>query len=281
MKKAYLEANAISRAVENEISGEALREKLQSKGYLAVIGFHTIYELAKIFLNAEKTEIGKSLFIVVKNLGAMYSEESKEILRQEYKNCINKEFIKPFISDGKLTYTNSEIDKLACGVFDSRARVFIQNREHSFRSDHIIMSANNIRAFKENPPQDRLCTFEDVTSYYRDSFPMLVKKILNDVPTESVAHQIAGTLDSYPAIRSAVMANMYLVFVESVQKVVPATDKVDDHRHLIEASYCDVFITQEKQLLNNVQKINPELRAISWSDLVGLTYTAADIPKAD
>ncbi len=59
MKKAYLEANAISRAVENEISGEALRDKLQSKGYLAVIGFHTIYELAKTFLNAEKTEIGK------------------------------------------------------------------------------------------------------------------------------------------------------------------------------------------------------------------------------
>jgi len=33
MKKAYLEANPISRAVENEISGEALCDKLQSKGH--------------------------------------------------------------------------------------------------------------------------------------------------------------------------------------------------------------------------------------------------------
>lgn len=267
MKRAYLEANAISRAVENKISGEDLRDKLQSKGYLAVVGFHTIYELAKTFMNVEKTEIGKSLFTVVKKLGATYSEEPKETLRQEYQNCINKEVVKPFITDGKLTDTESEIDKLSRGIFDSRAKIFIQNREHSFRSDHVTISANNIQIFKENTPQRRLRNFEDVILYYRDSFPLLVKTILNDMPTESVAHKIAENLDSYPAIRSAVRANMYLFFIQLVSKVVPATDKVDDHRHLIEASYCDVFVTQEKQLLNNVQKINPKLKAISWSEI--------------
>ena len=63
------------------------------------------------------------------------------------------------------------------------------------------------------------------------------------------------------------MANMYLFFVQMTRKVVPATDKVDDHRHVIEASYCDAFITNDNQLLSNLGKINSHLEAISWRAL--------------
>lgn len=70
------------------------------------------------------------------------------------------------------------------------------------------------------------------------------------------------------------MANYYTLFVAVVHKNTPATDKIDDHRHVIDASYCDVFVTEDKQWLSNIRKINPGLKPIKWSTLgknVGLS----------
>ena len=101
MKKAYLEANIISRAQEIRISGPKLREILGSNGYAPVIGFHTIYELAKTFLNDEKIDVAKNLFEILKGLQPDYSEESKVILFQEYRNYLNGTEIKPFAENEK------------------------------------------------------------------------------------------------------------------------------------------------------------------------------------
>ena len=58
-----------------------------------------------------------------------------------------------------------------------------------------------------------------------------------------------------------------MIFIAVVHKDVPATDKVDDHRHIIEASYCDVFVTEEKQLLANVPRINSRIKPINGQQL--------------
>ena len=104
-------------------------------------------------------------------------------------------------------------------------------------------------------------------SYYETDLHSLIAQIFHNELTEDAAQGITKNIDNYPAIRSALRANVYLFFIQLVQRVVPATDKVDDHRHVIEASYCNVFFTKDRQLLSNVTKINPDLKPMSWDDI--------------
>ncbi len=264
MKRAYLETNAISRATDESISGAQLRDILGARGSVPAIGFHTIYELAKTFLNDRKVEVARALFQIIVDLEPEYCEESYEILYQELNHCFAQKPISPFLVDDKKSDTISEIAKLARGDFDERARKFIKNRERRFRADHPQISQNNVEAFAENPPQNRVRTFKEFTANYADGRPEVVVQIFGGKLSLERAAAVIASIERYPAIRAAVLANMYLFFVQMVQKVTPATDKVDDHRHVIEASYCDTFITNDNQLLNILEEINPSLEPISW-----------------
>lgn len=267
MKRAYLETNAISRAADESISGQQLRHILRSRGFTPVIGFHTIYELTKTFLNERKGEIAKTLFQIVADLDAEYCEEPHNILYQEFSHCFEMKPIKPFLYGYKKTDTLSEVRKLAGGVFDDYARKFIEEREKRFRIDHQQISQNNIQVFSEDQLTKGLRTFEEVLGFYKNDTPSIIAQIFGSKATQEQARAVSKLLEHYPGIRAAVRANMYLIYVQVVHKVVPATDKVDDHRHVIEASYCGAFITSDAQLLKNLEKINPCLEPVPWQKL--------------
>jgi hypothetical protein len=267
MKRAYLEANAISRAAEESLSGKQLRDILGRNGLVPAIGFHTIYELARTFLNDKKIEVARTLFQIVADLESEYCEESYEILCQELNHCLRQTQIKPFLDGGKQSDTVTEVAKFARGIFDDRARSFIESREKRFRADHPQISQNNIRAFAKDPPKNKVRTLEEFTAYYKNGQLEVVVQIFGGKLTLEQAEAVIASIERYPAMRAALMANMYLFFVQMTQKVPPATDKVDDHRHVIEASYCDAFITNDNQLLNNLGKINPRLKPVSWGAL--------------
>lgn len=253
MKRAYLETNAISRAADESISGKQLRHILGTQGFVPAIGFHTIYELAKTFLNDGKVDVARTVFQIVADLDPVYCEESYEILCQEVNHCFAQKLIRPFLDGDKKSDTISEVEKLASGIFDERARSFIEGRERRFRADHPQISKNNIRMFSEHPPQNRVRTFEDFTAYFSNGQSEVVVQIFKGKLSLEQAAAVIASIELYPAISAAVLANMYLFFVQMVQKVTPATDKVDDHRHVIEASYCDAFITNDNQLLKNLE----------------------------
>jgi len=132
---------------------------------------------------------------------------------------------------------------------------------------HANLGQNNIDLFQKEKPKVQLKTFEDVVSYYNDGIPQIVKQILFGNAYASRSQEISRNLDRLPALKSTVMSNLYTIFIAVVHGEIPNTDKIDDHRHLIEASYCDVFVTEEKQLVKNVRRINPLLVAKKWSDI--------------
>lgn len=49
---------------------------------------------------------------------------------------------------------------------------------------------------------------------------------------------------------------------------MPGRDKLDDYRHVIEASYCDVFVTNDGQLGRTVPRINSDLSVVLWNELL-------------
>lgn len=267
MRKGYLETNAICRAQESNISGTELRQLLDQRGLVPVVGLHSIYELARTFLNENKTDIGIELFTIINELSPEFSNQPGTLMYQEVNNCLNNDEIRSLLNGEEKQLTIEEIRKLSIGNFDGKARTFIEERDKSFQIDHVEISEHNIDLFKKNPPSERVRTFEDVFAYYENDLPSLIVKIFNDELSEEIALAIIEQIDTYRTIRSNLRSQIYLMYVQLVQKVVPASDKVDDHRHVIEAAYCDAFITGDYKLINNANKINPNLEIIEWNSL--------------
>ena len=46
-------------------------------------------------------------------------------------------------------------------------------------------------------------------------------------------------------------------------------DRIDDNRHLIEASYCDTFVSNDRVQLDRAEWINPSLELSSADEIVG------------
>jgi hypothetical protein len=57
------------------------------------------------------------------------------------------------------------------------------------------------------------------------------------------------------------------MFVWITQSVVPGPDKLDDPRHVLEASYCDAIVIEDQQFRRNANLINPDLKVIRLADL--------------
>jgi len=268
VKKAYLETNAICRAQESNLSGVDLRRVLEDKGFVPIIGLHVIYELARTFLKIENTDTAIQLFTVIKELEPEISIQPGILMYQEANNCLTGREITPFLSGEEKQTAVDEVLKLSAGNFDDRAKNFIKERDTNYQQDHVEVAKKNIELFKISPPEERLRTFEDIFEFYKNDLSTLLANIFKGKLTNSQALSIIGKINKYPVISARLRAELYLVYVYLVHKAVPANDKVDDHRHLIEAAYCDAFITNDRQIINNSNKISLHLKVVKWDALI-------------
>ena len=268
MRKAYLETNAICRAEDYGISGCDLRLRLEHNGLTPVVGLHVIYELARTFLNPKNTDTAIRLFRIVEELSPEYSEQPGALITQEVDRCLNNSDIAPFLDGADFNAAVDEVQKLSTGNFDDKARGFIEGRDSNFQREHEIIAKINIEEFRRNFLIMRIRTFEDVLSYYENDFSTLLIKIFNGKLSRAEALNILDVIDTLHTIQSRLRSEIYLLFIALVHGAVPNTDKVDDHRHIIEAAYCDVFITGDSQLINNANKINPNIEIMELNSLL-------------
>lgn len=265
MKKAFLETNAICRFFDANTSGIEVRAILESCGYQPVIGLHVIYELSRTYLSGNSDEKAKTMFGILKDLNPIVAETPAAIIMAECNNCFSNFKFNSFLYGAREAETRAEILKLSEGDFDENARHFVVSRDKSFKVDNAKIGKRNVEIFLNDPPQKRLRSFDDILDYYTPMIPVLIEQLLPI--NNSEASELAARIDNYPMLKSVVMANPYMVFIAIAHKVTPAPDKTDDHRHVIEASYCDSFITEEKQLLSNIRYINSNLNPIKWSEI--------------
>lgn len=270
MQKAFLEANAINHFLEEKISGKEARAILSCHGYSPVIGLHVVYELAQTFLSGKSDDTARKLFEVVRDLDPEISEKTEVVLKREYTKYLHGTEVVCFLCGDREADARQEIIRLSNGIFDDNARNFIATRRECFKRDHPATGQANVNLFRDEPPNEKLRSFEDVCKYYENGIPELIEQILKGIASPIQALDMADKLNNFPLLKSVVMANLYLIFIAIVHKNTPATDKVDDHRHIIEASYCDVFVTEEKQLLSNAGKINSSLRPMKWSTMASM-----------
>lgn len=170
----------------------------------------------------------------------------------------------------RLKDTYNEIGKLSNGVFDSHACDFISSRQKSFDSDHQIICDIN-KKLDDTPSTKQTRTFDGYLNFHSQSFSKVIELIFNNSISSKEALYLADNMESLPVLRSCVRANFYLCFLLFTNPNNPKKDKVDDHRHVLEASHCDVFITEDKQLLKSTNGINPDVIPLKWSSIFSIS----------
>lgn len=268
MKRAYLETNVINKALQEGFTGLDLKNLLHDNDYTPCFGIHGIYELARTFLDESGFERGKILFNILNELDPSYQPTIQNIIDQEVIKLRTGAAVLPFLDNINIAATKQEVDKLSRGNFDAQARQFIIAREDSISKNFKFDYRKYIKMLEQNETVDNPRTFEQVLEKMQPHIPKLIFEMLRRRVSILEAKEMHIKLDYFPAIRTLALSNAYLTAICIMHMTAPSKDKIDDYRHLVEASYCDVFITGDDQLYKTVPRINHVIENLKWDNLI-------------
>ena len=268
MKKAFLETSAIDHAYRAGMDAPHLSSLLSGLESSPALGMHVIYELARIFLGGENLKTGCCIFQLLNELDLSFQPPTDQLLRQELISLRTNAAVLPFMNTVNQASARTEIAQLASGNLTDEARSFIETLEadaargHPQWADSVV---SQVRALRRSDPTavPRLKSLDDTVSYFegqRDALPKLVQEVFRlqgDLLSRSESAEFVARLDSFPAVRSMVRAQCYLTLICVRDGHAPSFNNVGDYRHVIDASYCEVFLTSDKGLTSVALLLNP------------------------
>ena len=279
LRKANLETSAINQAEAASVTGGVLADTLKTMGYRPVIGLHTIYELGRAFLNRPHDEKARRRFCILRDLEPSFVPLVADLLHQEILKLRTGAAVLPFLNHLDHISTQQEINQMANGTISPKGEKFIRDREQAMQRDLPVQSQAYLRHVAEvkagNPAIQRMRTFEQVLSYFSGDLAGLIREVLKNTVSQTEADELAARLDSFPALRSVVRANVYRCFIHIAHEQPAGKDKISDPRQVIDASYSDALVTNDRQLARLAQQINPDLTVLLWKSLVTTKAGAA------
>lgn len=163
-----------------------------------------------------------------------------------------------------------QVLEMAAGRLEPEGARFIANREANIDRDlpqYVANQLDQVRKVLDSGVQ-RPKTFDEVLAMLDAQVPQMLRQQLGGRVTLLEARELHARLDVFPALRSTVRADLHLWLIPLMHGVGGGRDKSDDYRHVIEASYADVFITGDEQLARTVPRLNPALQIVTWHELV-------------
>jgi hypothetical protein len=275
MIPAFIETSAINYCKDNNISGKKLNTILQANNYLPVVGNYITYELARTFKQYPQT--ARELFYILKDLNPQFGHRHDELDEMEFKKLKTNDYnINPLIeSPYLLNELSIRIEKFSKGIFDPQLHEFIDVRQRYLenyrkelwtpisipngkKSGRITTNIINDIANKNIPA---IKSFMHI--YATRCFPNLNINLSD--------HDINDILNTkkYLALRTGIRDQIYLDLHTENYKVTPSEHKFTDGIQVIEASYFPVFISYDKNLVEEYCKIlNPDIQPINIKDLI-------------
>lgn len=274
MRRAYLETSVINHAVDDLCEPADVRAGCAAAGLIPVVGLHVIYELARTFLSGDSHDRARRLFTFLQILDPSYGPGSSDLLVSEVVRLRTNAAVLPFLSHEDQAATRSEVARLANGTFDDSAKRFIRQKELERRQVEPASMRGYIshvqRVRGTNPATVAgIRTEDDLLSRLKPKMPAMICEILKQSVSVSLTEgrEFLLRLNDFPALRAAVYANLALMLTCIEQNVPPRVDKLDDYRHVIEAAYCDVLVTDDGQLTVKAKAIRPSLEVIGFADV--------------
>ncbi len=269
VSKAYLEPNAINWSRRSGWTGAELRSRLESRGIEPHFGIHGIYELARGFLSDEHKTVAAEHFQILADLEPVFDPTPEMLFAKELDHLRTGASVIPILDELNRTSAKQQVALMAGGRLEDKGSQFIRHREADIRHDHpryIAKQLEQVRALVASRA-GRPTTFDDALDLFDSEVPEIIRQLLGYQVTASEAVELHSRLDQFPAIRSTVRANLYMWAAPLVSGSGVSTDKNDDYRHVIEASYANVFVTGDIQLARTVPRLHPELQVLAWSTI--------------
>jgi len=245
---------------------------LKSNGLHGVVSQHTTYELARTFLNPKNTEIGKELFLIIKELEPIFTCETQTLLKREISKLKNESSsgMSYLIESIYVSPLNEAMDEMCKGELTQKYTSFISGMEKAFDRD--------------NEMWDGIIKKRDKQEFKQKSFQQYKTEWLETVSSATMQSQVmefAGSrldtkdidtfmknINSYPAMRTLIYSNLYLNFVAKQSGNRPSKDKSDDFRHLIDSSYCTTIVSSDERLSGYSKEINPDIEFVTFEEFM-------------
>lgn len=274
MKKIYFDSNIYSEIVRKNIRPEQIKHILSKNKFRLVISAQNMFEIASCWKSGKVTDIEQGIkrFTLIENLlPCRFFETIPNILLMEIDKAINDASVSPFVGDQDKKEYELEISKFAQGTYDNRAKNFIENRWADKRNNiqkQIAVLIQNKNIFNAADTLDDF--FKRNMAVQQMIVEGLIAKRVRNIPNrhrKNKAEKILRKSKRFPMIITVVKANLFLDF--RVLKFKSCShDTLDDLRHLITASYSDVFVTDDRKLYDYSSEIQPKLEVLLKDDFI-------------
>jgi hypothetical protein len=266
VSKAYLEPNVINWSRRSGWSGAELRRRLVARALEPHFGIHGIYELARGLLSERHQADAQRNFEILSELLPVFGPTPEMLFGKELDRLRTGATVIPILDELNRASAKQQVVQMAAGRLEEDGREFVRRRQAGIQRDYPHYIANQrsqIRSAVASGAR-RPTTFEEAFAGFDSQVPGIIRQLLGNRVTASEAVELHARLDEFPALRSTVRANLSMWAVPLVSGVEPSTDKNDDYRHVIEASYADVFVTGDNQLARTVPRLHPGLSVLTW-----------------
>lgn len=240
-----------------------------ARGLEPHFGIHGVYELARGFLAEENKVDAKSNFAIVSELEPVFGPTPEMLFDWELDQFRTGAAVIPVLDELNRASVRQQVIQMAAGRLEAAGREFLIRREATVVQDHSRFTAAQLLQVRQAAAagRERPKTLEEAFVGFDDQVPGIIRQLLGSRVPSSEAVEFRSRLDEFPALRSAVRANLYLWAIPLMHDAGASRDKNDDYRHVIEASYDEVLVTGDEQLARTAPRIHPGLRILPWREL--------------
>jgi hypothetical protein len=258
----YLDTNIWNDLCDHAVDPKRFSESLGSKHASIVLSFPTVFELARTFKGAEAKgpSRGIRLFSCLKgflDLGIPCTKEIMELLRAEvwaFKQGLRE--IEGFLRGEDFAKVTYDVSNLANGVVEGRVEQSIEERTALAKAtrygqiDHLKGREDMKRKLKEIPESQlaQWMASEMMTLSGADNLCDRLRRLFGYSPTRDYASALLASPVANVA-KGLVRADLYYNWRCANRDSNPP-DLMDDMHHVLQATYCDVYVTAESKQLD-------------------------------
>jgi hypothetical protein len=263
----YFDNNIYADIIRQGLNAGLIKSALDKNKSILLISSLNLFEAASCWKSGSQQAIAEGMkrFQLLKDLlPCRFLQEVKAILVGEIDKALNNHSFDVFYDGAE---AEVEIGKLASGIYDQTAKAFIEQQWVN-KSTEVTQKINHLNQIKVNVV---FKDFEEFLSIYQQELAEdIIKARVKGIP-DKIARKLAEKMlqksQKFPFFNSFVKANLYLDFRVLKFNTI-RHDALDDAKHLIIASYADVFVTNDEKLHGYFHNINARLMVLRLNEFL-------------